>query len=66
MFIICSSCDYQGWHSSAPARVFICPSEDNLMETINYAMGEWAVEFAEIEVWKLGEKPCKVVLKVED
>ena len=66
MFIICCSCDYQDWHIREPAKVFICPSAEQLLETVQYAMHDWGVEFTEIEVWKLGEKPCKIVLKVED
>lgn len=66
MFIVCTSCDYQDWHAHDPARVFICPSAENLLETVQYAMNDWAVEFGEIEVWKLGEEPCKIVLKVEE
>jgi hypothetical protein len=66
MFIVCTSCDYQDWHSSDPARVFICPSEEKLLGTVQYAMNDWAVDFEEIEVWKLGQSPCKLVLKVEE
>jgi len=65
MFIICSSCDYQDWDHSDPTKVILCPSEEKLMEAIQYAMTDWTVSFEEIEVWRLGEKPCKVRLIVE-
>ena len=66
MFIVCCSRDYLVWHSPDFAKVFICPSEEKLLETVQYAMQDWGVEFNEIEVWKLGEKPCKIVLRVEE